>query len=473
MLFTKLLKTPSHWFVLIAILFAMMAGSSAFAATTTIVAKHSGKCLDVRGGVTATGNGAAIEQWTCSGQANQAWTLKDMGSAQYEIIASNSNKCVDVFNSGTANGTAIQQMDCTGKPNQLWKLNNLGGGQYQIISSPSGRCLDVTGGAGATADGVLTELWDCVPQATNQTWALTAPTGATTTPVNNVFTKKCLDVTGGPAATGNGVPIEQWTCTGQSNQSWTAKDMGGYKYEFIASNSGKCLSIAGGNSTSGTPIQQADCTGQPNQLWTIQSIQARQFKVISVLNNGNCLSVAGANGGSAPANDGATIEAAQCTYPGDQSQTWAMDVAQPIKYFPTTSKCLDVRGGEQATADGTQTELWSCIGASNQLWTVKDMGNGQYQFVARNSGKCLDLVGGATSDGTKLQISQCANKPSQLWTTENIGRGNTMIKSVAAANNSCLDIVGGSTAAADGVYTDLTKCTTFELWNIGTPANWP
>ncbi|HEY8101101.1 MAG TPA: RICIN domain-containing protein [Burkholderiaceae bacterium] len=477
-------KKSYRWCALIAMLFAMLGTSSAFAATTTIVAKHSGKCLDVRGGVTATGNGAPIEQWTCSGQANQAWTLKDMGGAQYELIASNSNKCVDIFNGGTANGTAIQQMDCTGQPNQLWKVNSLGSGQYQIISTSSGRCLDVTGGPTATGDGVLTELWDCVPQATNQSWALTVPaaTATATTQVISVHSGKCLDVTGGTAATGNGVPIEQWTCSGQSNEAWTVKDMGNGQYELIASNSGKCLDITNSSTVSGTPVQQMSCTGQPNQLWTLLSNAARQFQVISVLKsaqgNQNCLTIKKDSSGNQMTNDGAPIVSASCDYPGSADNSWTMDVALPIRYLSgNRDKCLDVRGGEQAIADGTLTEIWTCTGLKNQLWTIKDMGNKQYHFVASNSGKCLDLVGGGTSVGNKVQQSQCTNTPTQLWTTNNIGNGYTMIVSVAAAatgnSSGCLDIVGGYTAAADGVLTQLQNCTTQELWIIGTQAPFP
>ncbi|MGZ3240878.1 MAG: RICIN domain-containing protein, partial [Burkholderiaceae bacterium] len=136
-----------------------------------------------------------------------------------------------------------------------------------------------------------------------------------------------------------------------------------------------------------------------------------------------------------------------------------------------TGKCLDVRGGVQATADGTLIEQWTCTGLSNQLWTIKDAGNGQYQFVAGNSGKCMDLVGGGTGVGNGIQQSQCSNTPTQLWTTENIGRGYTMVKSVAASAN-CLDVTGGS-SATDGAYTQLTRCTTNEEWTIGVPANFP
>jgi hypothetical protein len=469
---------PCHLYVLIAMLFAMLMGSSsAFAATTTIVSKYSGKCLDVRGGANATGNGAPIEQWACGGPTatNQAWTLKDMGGAQYELIASISNKCVDIFNGGTANGTAIQQMDCTGRPNQLWKLNSLGSGQYQIISISSGRCLDVTGGQSATGDGALTELWDCVPQAGNQSWALTVPTG-TTTQIISAYSGKCLDVTGGGTRTENGVPIEQWACAGPAatNQAWTVKDMGNAQYEIIASNSGKCLDITNSSTVSGTPIQQMDCTGQPNQLWTLLSNAARRFQVMSVLKpplgNINCLTIKSDSSGAQATNDGASIVSAACDFPGSSANSWTMDVALPIKYFHT-GKCLDVRGGVQATADGTLIEQWSCTGLSNQLWTIKDAGNGQYQFVAGNSGKCMDLVGGGTGVGNGIQQSQCTNTPTQLWTTENFGRGLTMIKSVAASAN-CLDVTGGS-SATDGAYTQLTQCTTNESWTIGNFALFP
>ena len=42
-----------------------------------IVARHSGKCLDVIGGTSATGNGARIDQFSCLGvnQDNQWWRL--------------------------------------------------------------------------------------------------------------------------------------------------------------------------------------------------------------------------------------------------------------------------------------------------------------------------------------------------------------------------------------------------------------
>ena len=140
-------------------------------AATTIIAEHSGKCLDVRGGVAAKNDGAAIEQWTCTGQSNQAWTLTDKGNGQYQIAASSSDKCLDVAGGATANGSAIQQATCTNATRQLWRLRATGNGRHEIVSVSSGRCLDITGGPAATGDGALAELWDCTGEA-NQAWQI-------------------------------------------------------------------------------------------------------------------------------------------------------------------------------------------------------------------------------------------------------------------------------------------------------------
>ncbi|WP_307718069.1 RICIN domain-containing protein [Streptomyces sp. V4I23] len=298
---------------------AVPSSASAAPATTTIVAEHSSKCLDVRGGPTAVADGALIEQWSCTGQANQAWTLNDRGSGRYELVASSSGKCVDVVDGATHNGARIQQAGCTGAPRQLWTLKSKGNGSYEIISVSSGRCLDVTGGPTATADGVLTELWDCTGQA-NQSWALTAPSvGSTPQPLVAKHSRKCMDVTGGPGQTANGAIIEQWSCTGESNQNWTLRDMSGGQYEIIAQSSGKCIESVNGGTANLTKIQQWDCTGQPHQLWRMESAGAAgEYRFVHV----------------------------------------------------PSGRCLDVTGGVNATGDGVHLELWDCTGQANQTWSI-------------------------------------------------------------------------------------------------------
>src|SRR5262249_49066802 len=91
-------------------------------ATRTLTAVHSGRCMDVKDFSTA--DGGLVQQWDCSGNANQQWQFKDMGNGQHEIINVNSGKCLDVSGVSKSNGAVVHQWRCHGKANQLWTLSN-------------------------------------------------------------------------------------------------------------------------------------------------------------------------------------------------------------------------------------------------------------------------------------------------------------------------------------------------------------
>jgi hypothetical protein len=99
--------------------------------TYTVVNQQSGKCLDVSG--VSTADGAAVIQWTCSGGGlNQQFTLRRVGYAgndshDYQLVARHSGKCVDVSTVSTAPGAPIHQWTCNpvnqASPlNQTWRL---------------------------------------------------------------------------------------------------------------------------------------------------------------------------------------------------------------------------------------------------------------------------------------------------------------------------------------------------------------
>jgi len=132
----------------------------------------------------------------------------------YEIYAFNSGKCLDVTGGvrDAPNGTPIQQWTCTGRGNQLWRLAYTSSGATVFISYLNDKCLDVTNAS--TSDGARLQLWSCSGQS-NQSWDYyTGSHGTTWKKIKSVKSGKCVDVTGGPNATGNGVPIQQWTCLG-------------------------------------------------------------------------------------------------------------------------------------------------------------------------------------------------------------------------------------------------------------------
>jgi hypothetical protein len=132
-----------------------------------IIAKNSGKCLDVAG--VATNDGANVQQWSCHGEKNQAWKLTSKGQGYYAITAQNSGKCLDVAGVSNDRGANVHQWSCHGGDNQSWMLIPQGGGYYLITAKHSGKCLDVA--SAGTGDGANVQQWDC-HSGENQLWRL-------------------------------------------------------------------------------------------------------------------------------------------------------------------------------------------------------------------------------------------------------------------------------------------------------------
>jgi hypothetical protein len=80
----------------------------------------SNKCLNVAGG--GTSDGAAVIQYTCStnGAPNERWQFVQTGIG-YQIVAKSSGKCLNVAG-GVGVGRQLIQYTCTpgGSPNDVW-----------------------------------------------------------------------------------------------------------------------------------------------------------------------------------------------------------------------------------------------------------------------------------------------------------------------------------------------------------------
>ncbi len=142
-------------------------------------------------------------------------------AAWYQVINTNSGRCLDDANRGTANGTVLQQWAC-GAPaatNQQWQFRPTGGGYYQVVSR----------------------------HATSLVW----------------------DVNGGAGATGDGTQVHLWTYVGGTNQQWQPVHAGGGVYRFTARNSGKCLDVRDVSTADGAWLQQWTCTNGPAQAFRL------------------------------------------------------------------------------------------------------------------------------------------------------------------------------------------------------------
>ncbi|MEV6207019.1 RICIN domain-containing protein [Kitasatospora sp. NPDC051914] len=125
---------------------------------TTVVAKHSGKCVDAA--AAATANGTAVQQYGCNGTNAQQWQFQDTGSGYVRINARNdTTKVLDVTDVSTADGGKIQLWAYGGGLNQQWQPVAEAGGTYHFVNRNSGKCLDVP--SASTADAVQFQQWTC------------------------------------------------------------------------------------------------------------------------------------------------------------------------------------------------------------------------------------------------------------------------------------------------------------------------
>jgi hypothetical protein len=107
-----------------------------------------------------------------------------------------------------------------------------------------------------------------------------------------------------------------------------------------------------------------------------------------------------------------------------------------------SGKCANVQNG--STATNTPFVQWSCNGAGNQQFQVKDVGGGYVQLVARHSGLCADVANVSTADGAQVIQWTCGGGSNQQWAVQDAGNG--YVRFVARHSGKCLDVSGASTA---------------------------
>ncbi|MEY9891430.1 hypothetical protein ABIA31_005095 [Catenulispora sp. MAP5-51] len=139
-------------------------------------------------------------------------------------------------------------------------------------------------------------------------------------------------------------------------------------YEVVNQNSGLCASAAGSGTADGTAVQQAACTGASSQLWQFVPVAAGEYQVLN-----------------------------QNAQAGGES--W------------------NITGGVTATAAGALLQTWQYGGTSNtnELFAAHQQSNGDYTFVADNSGLCVDTPGASTAGGVQLDQNTCNGTSAQAF----------------------------------------------------------
>ncbi|MFC9842561.1 RICIN domain-containing protein [Streptomyces sp. NPDC060223] len=130
----------------------------------------------------------------------------------------------------------------------------------------------------------------------------------------------------------------------------------------VNAGSGKCLDAASAGTANGTVVQQYTCNNSTAQQWSLTTTSSGYVQI------GNANS---------------------------------------------TSQVVDV--SDNSTADNALVHLWAYGGGNNQQWLPVDEGAGNYHFVNRNSGKCLDVPSASTADGVQLVQYTCNGTAAQRF----------------------------------------------------------
>jgi len=137
--------------------------------TANLVARHSGKCLEVA--AAAMEDGGYVQQGTCAEKENQEWSLTATGGGYYTLKVTHSGKCLDVAGGSRSIGAGVQQWTClVGARNQEWGLSQRSDGYFVLVARHSGKCLQVMDGD--IRDGARIRQWTCVRGLKTQEWRL-------------------------------------------------------------------------------------------------------------------------------------------------------------------------------------------------------------------------------------------------------------------------------------------------------------
>jgi hypothetical protein len=156
-----------------------------------------------------------------------------------------------------------------------------------------------------------------------------------------VHSGSCLDVTGGPQEQDDGALIEQWHCTGATNQNWTMRDAGSGQIQLVAQSSSKCIQTVGGATANATNLEQRECSSTvPAQRWIREA------------------------------------------------------TATPNQYrfkMAGTASCIDIK--QSLLTDGTPALLYTCHDTPNQSWTIGPPPPGAEPTVEIRPGEYWELPG--------------------------------------------------------------------------------
>src|SRR5579875_1373086 len=319
---------------------------------------------------------------------------------------------------------------------------------YSATELPDGLSLNPSSGI---ISGLLTLPSGVGATGWSTTVTATDPTGASATagftwnvqagipyfpigPMRSFYSGKCLDDKG--AGTGNGTPIQLWTCNGSAQQDIAFGNVNSLQVM------GKCIDDPGSSAADGTPLQLWQCNQGDAQVWTPFPDGAMEHQLDDCIN--------------APSGtSGTRLRLGPCDplqITPSEGERWV----PPSTSFVLSSdgKCLDddVPLGGQFTS-GVKVQQWACNGGWGQDWNLSAAGLGanglpDYTISGVYSGGCLNIPGSVTSSKTKVNYGQCGTA-GDIWQYN----GSELVN---PHSGKCLDDPGAS--GSNGTQLEIYTC---------------
>jgi hypothetical protein len=233
--------------------------------------------------------------------------------------------------------------------------------------------------------------------------------------VNNV-TKKVLEVK--DASQANGALIQLWSpIADRKQQFWQIVPLGNGRISIVSRFSNKLIDAD--DCTLNAAIKQFTTDGTNSQKWELLFQSTGTISGYTFKNETCGTSIGLENGNTA---DGTKLILRNLESPLDPF-IWTIEEAPCIndvnKCFQivnkATNKVLEVK--DASTAENAQIYQWaSATNRPQQIWQIKDLGNGQFNFISKNNGKLIDAPD--CTEGGLIKQFALDGTNSQKWKLE-------------------------------------------------------
>lgn len=146
--------------------------------------------------------------------------------------------------------------------------------------------------------------------------------------------------------------------------------------------------------------------------------------------------------------------------------TGAITVVDGDYYISTAldnNKVLEIDDGH-ISSNSANAQLWDLLKETNQIFSVKHIGDGYYNLICQKSGKYLEVEGGNTAVGSNVQQYDGNGTDAQQWVIRETGDGYFYI--ISKCNGLYLDVDNASTGNGTNLKVFTGYSTNAQKWRF-------